>query len=152
MMISRACLEAVGFLNEEFFMYGAEPEFCFRAFRRGYRTMALLDEEASVLHSAGPDEKPWKAFFDKRNQFLFLRLFGLREQAVLLAVFLGSLTRDVSLCVLRGGWDCVRWNAAGFLSGLRVWAGDLANSNSPGECRRKEKELFRRLGKTGRQA
>jgi GT2 family glycosyltransferase len=152
MMISRACLEAVGFLNEEFFMYGVEPEFCFRALRKGWRTMALMDEEASVLHPAGPEEKPWKVFFDKRNQFLFLRLFGPWRQALLLAVFLGSLVRDIFPLAVRSRWEMVRFNITGFFSGLRLWAGDLANSNRPGEWRRIEKEMFSSLGKTGRQA
>jgi GT2 family glycosyltransferase len=142
MMVSRECLERVGYLNEEFFMYGVELEFCFRAKRRGFSTMAFIGDGATVLHRGGNEPKPWKAFFDARNQFLFLKLFSRSQQVLLLAVFTGSLLENTALFLMRGEPRQALDSFSGFLEGLRIWAADITGHSRPGEHPSREKEKF----------
>ncbi|MCU0490145.1 MAG: glycosyltransferase family 2 protein [Chloroflexaceae bacterium] len=81
MLISRAVFAAVGLLDERFYMYFEDFEFCLRAGRAGFRS--LLCNQALVRHkvsaSAGRRGSnvmlPTKAYYFGRNPFLMLPTF-----------------------------------------------------------------------------
>ena len=51
MLVPRGVIEAIGGMDERFFMYGEEAEWCFRIRRAGWRI--LYDPEASIVHHGG---------------------------------------------------------------------------------------------------
>ena len=51
LMIRRDVIEAIGPLDEQFFLYGEEVDWCFRAKRAGWRVVAV--REATVVHHRG---------------------------------------------------------------------------------------------------
>ena len=56
MMISRACIRAVGEWNEAYFLYSEETDFCLRARDAGFRTQ--LEPCAEVVHIGGGGTPP----------------------------------------------------------------------------------------------
>jgi len=145
MMISRECLEHVGLLNEEFFMYMVEPEYCFRSRQNGFLTMVLLDEQACVVHHAGIAQTPWKTFFYARNQFLILRLFSLWKQVLVSLVFFGSLVERTVHFIRKREPLSVFYHVNGFYSGLRIWMRDLLRWSKPGQYLLAEKIRFQKF-------
>lgn len=96
-MVKREVFEQVGLLEERFFLYFEETDFCFRARRAGYAIYAY--PKAKVLHKVSASftgGKPHSTYFFWRNRFLwmernialplrsyyFLRLFGLALPAL----------------------------------------------------------------------
>jgi GT2 family glycosyltransferase len=51
MLISRKALDAVGYLDASFFMYGEETDWCYRLKKRGYRVM--FSPSAEIIHLGG---------------------------------------------------------------------------------------------------
>ncbi|MCJ7580949.1 MAG: glycosyltransferase family 2 protein [Candidatus Aminicenantes bacterium] len=147
MMISRECLERVGFLNEEFFMYMVEPEYCFRSRQNGFLTMVLLDEHARVVHHVSITQKPLKTFFYARNQFLFLRLFSFCRQMLIFLVFFGSLVERTIHFIRKREPLSALYHITGFCSGLRIWVKDLIGWSESGQYLLEEKIRFQRFRK-----
>ena len=147
MMISRECLDRVGFFNEEFFMYGVDPEYCFRSRQNGFLSMVLLNEQACVVHHKGMAQKPWRTFFDARNQFLFLRLFCLSKQVLIFLVFFGSLAERIIHFIRKKKPLSALYHVRGFCAGLRIWVRDLLGRSEPGKYLLEEKVSFQRLRK-----
>jgi GT2 family glycosyltransferase len=145
MMISRKCLERIGFLNEEFFMYMVEPEYCFRSRKNGFLTMVLLDEQACVVHHGEIAQKSWKTFFYARNQFLFLRLFCFCRQMLFFIVFFGSLVERMIHFIRKREPLSAFYHVTGFCSGLRIWMRDLIGWSKPGQYLLEEKIRFQRF-------
>ncbi|MCC6177943.1 MAG: glycosyltransferase family 2 protein [Chloroflexi bacterium] len=74
LMVSRAVVEAVGLLDERFFAYFEEAEWCARARRSGYRVVHVPD--ASAWHDIEPNERgmsPLYLYLMARNRLLYLR-------------------------------------------------------------------------------
>lgn len=77
LLCRRAVLERAGLLDERFFMYYEETEWCVRARRAGFRIVHV--PEARVLHKIPLDaraDKPYVAYYMTRNRLLFLRATG----------------------------------------------------------------------------
>ena len=78
-MLMRASLvESVGLLDEEFFCYFEEVDFCLRASEKGYRVLYCPD--APVYHkgaaSGGGRRSPLQFYYGMRNQLLLTRKRG----------------------------------------------------------------------------
>ena len=76
-----------GLLDERFFMYYEETEWCMRISRAGYRILHV--PQAKVLHKISPHaqaDSPFVRYYMTRNRLLFLRVVGaplsVRLQAV----------------------------------------------------------------------
>lgn len=71
--IKKVCLEKVGFLDERFFIYFEETDFCYRARQKGYQV--ICDGRLSVQHEDGSTFGRGSAAFRylyTRNRLLFL--------------------------------------------------------------------------------
>jgi GT2 family glycosyltransferase len=76
-MVRRAVMEAVGMLDERFFMYWEETEWCMRAARAGWRIVHVPG--ARLWHKGvRRDYKPapYVGYYMTRNRLLFLRKHG----------------------------------------------------------------------------
>lgn len=75
MLVSREFIERVGLLNETFFAYYDEVDWCFRGRRAGYRVMVV--PVAVVYHkgeaSSGKGMNPITAYYRTRNWIYFMR-------------------------------------------------------------------------------
>jgi GT2 family glycosyltransferase len=74
-------LEAIGLLDERYFMYYEEADWCHRARRAGFRL--LLDGRAVIWHKGRASAKvtdPRVQYLTQRSKVLFLRRFASRLQ------------------------------------------------------------------------
>ena len=104
LMIRAAVLDAIGGLDENYFLYFEEPDFCWRAQRAGFSTWYVpasrvmhIGGQSTKVHSViGPDRLPsW--WFESRRRY-FARRYGRChamgiDLAALLAGALGLLKR-----------------------------------------------------------
>jgi len=71
LIIKRDVIEKVGYLNEKYFAYHEDEEFCMRAARAGYRCVVVPN--ARVFHknsrSTGSYDAPMQVFLRSRNLF-----------------------------------------------------------------------------------
>lgn len=104
LLCKRAVLERAGLLDERFFMYYEETEWCVRAARAGFRIVHA--PAARVLHKIPLNarfDKEYLAYYMTRNRLLFLRATGAGLRAWLDALLLQDLRTYLSLC-LRPKW------------------------------------------------
>lgn len=99
MMVRAAVLEAIGGLDENYFLYFEEPDFCYRASRAGFSTWYVptsrvmhMGGQSTKVHSViGPERlPPW--WFESRRRYFVLR-YGVARAMVIdvVAVFAYSL-------------------------------------------------------------
>ena len=145
MMIYRDCLERNGYLDERYFMYGVELDYCLRARRQGFSVKLLVESGTTVVHRTGLEKSRWRAYFDGRNQFLYLRHFRVDRQLLLLPVFTASLFKKTIVDLCRGEWTRMSNRLRGFVAGAWIWLRSLAGNMPAGKLRHLEKQAFARL-------
>lgn len=72
MMVRHDAIEKIGFLDEEFFMYGEDLDWCYRIKEAGYKIMYY--PEATTIHFKGQSskKKKWKTLYEfYRAMYLF---------------------------------------------------------------------------------
>jgi len=134
LLVKRAALERAGLLDERFFMYYEEIEWCVRVARAGYQ---ILHVPASrVLHKIPLNarfDREYLAYYMTRNRLLFLRATGAPPRVWLNALILQDLRTYLSLVVRP------KWRRRAGRQGMRLaWAdfwrgrfGMLAHSLEP---------------------
>lgn len=103
LMVRRTALEKFGLLDERFFMYYEEVEWCTRMRKNGQ--LIYVVPHASVLHkimSQTRNESPFVHYFMTRNRILWMKLSGFGPQ-VFLRVFIENL-RTLLSWTLRPRW------------------------------------------------
>jgi len=90
MLISRAALEDVGLLDEGFFLYWEDTEFCLRLRKKGWQIAAAPDSH--VLHKVGASSGGNKSLLDRLETASVLRILKLHSPVP-------SLASCVFLCV-----------------------------------------------------
>lgn len=123
MLLRRAALERVGLLDERFFMYYEESEWCVRASRAGFRI--LFAPQAKLWHKIPLDarfDKEYLAYYMTRNRLLFLRATGAGPRTWLDALLLQDLRTYASL-VLRPKWRTRKGRVGMRLAWLDFWRG-----------------------------
>jgi GT2 family glycosyltransferase len=122
LLIRREVLENVGLLNEKYFAYHEDEEYCMRAARAGYR--CILVPGARIFHknsrSTGSNDAPMQVFLRSRNMyFLWMdnlkgmeRIFHVPRYLSQIVSYGGSLKerkldRSVEAC-LDGVWHAFR--------------------------------------------
>jgi GT2 family glycosyltransferase len=77
LLVRRAAAEAAGLLDERFFMYFEETEWCVRIARAGWRIMYVPGGRLwHKIKPAAQDQSPYVMYYMPRNRLLFLRLTG----------------------------------------------------------------------------
>jgi len=103
MLMPRNVIEQVGPMDDRFFMYSEEVEWCWRVRQAGYRVVYCPDAEIEHVGQISTGrENPWKAIEIARGQLLFLRLTRGVAVARLGCVLMlsGSLVRSVWMITL----------------------------------------------------
>ena len=93
MYVPRRYIEAVGPLDERYFLYNEEVDWCFRRgrYRLGYAHDAIVYHTHGVTMGSSHDKKqrsPLSVFLDERNKLLFTRRFFPREYPIVIATTL----------------------------------------------------------------
>ncbi|RRR72966.1 MAG: glycosyltransferase family 2 protein [Candidatus Viridilinea halotolerans] len=104
LLMRRTALERAGLLDERFFMYFEESEWCVRVARAGMRIRFV--PQARVWHKIPLNarfDKEYLAYYMTRNRLLFLRATGAPWRTWLHALILQDLRTYASLC-LRPKW------------------------------------------------
>jgi len=122
MWFRREALERIGLLDEDFFAYQEEVEWCLRARRLGWRV--VYAPEARVLHagqgtSRDPRALRIRKYFAARNAVLLARRHAnFAERAKLAAFVAAALPLELLWHALRGTGGEVGWKIAGVRDGL----------------------------------
>lgn len=93
-LIRKEVIDDVGFLDEDYFMYVEEQDYCYRAQKAGWKVMYCPVE--SILHYKEPDDKNKERnyrqyVYARRNLILFFyKHFGFFQALMLAALFLAS--------------------------------------------------------------
>jgi len=95
LLIRTRVFETLGLFDEDFFMYGEDMEFCFRAVQNGFKTGIVA--EAKIYHKTGSSAVHNSFFYEhhvNRSHFLLVRKLFLNSAACLSAqgfktIFLG---------------------------------------------------------------
>lgn len=104
MMVRRETVERAGPLDERFFLYYEEVEWCVRIRRAGFRVLHV--PLARIWHKVPPDgreDSPTVHYYMTRNRLLFLKLTGAGWQAWLRTLLGEYLRRAISWTI------CPRW-------------------------------------------
>jgi GT2 family glycosyltransferase len=124
LLVRRAAVEQVGLLDDRFFMYYEEAEWCVRMTRAGYRIVHV--PAARLWHKIDPERQAATAriaYYMARNRLLFLRLTRATPAAWLHAALLQDLRTCLSLS-LRPRWRGRRKQRDALLRAWRdFWAG-----------------------------
>jgi GT2 family glycosyltransferase len=89
MMVRAAVLDAIGGLDENYFLYFEEPDFCYRAKRAGFstwyvpasRVMHIGGQSTKVHSMIGPERLPhW--WFESRRRYFALRFGAMRAMLI----------------------------------------------------------------------
>jgi GT2 family glycosyltransferase len=119
-LISRDAIEAVGYLDDEFFAYHEDVDWCTRARERGFRI--IFAPAGRVAHHGGASlaKNPLVAhYLLARNTILFARKHARPRQWMRLGVSIGgSLARDSVRGWWRGNAALQRMLCRGYVDGL----------------------------------
>lgn len=104
LLVKRDVLEQVGALDERFYMYYEETEWCVRAAKAGFRIVHV--PQALIYHKIPLNaraDKPYVAYYMTRNRLLFLKATHAKLSTWLHAIIVQDLRTCVSLS-LRPKW------------------------------------------------
>lgn len=124
---SRKMIEAVGLLDERFFLYWEDCDWGLRAAGAGFKSLVV--PSAKVWHkisvSAGGEESPMKAYHKTRSHLLFADMHAPKAKKTLLL----KLARDAAWLLFKSGAPGALRRAAAYLAGA---AGYFAGSRGAG--------------------
>lgn len=127
MMVPRHVIDAVGQMNDRFFMYSEESEWCWRIAKAGWRIRYHPDIE--ILHHGAASTghiSPWKSVEIAKGQILFLRFTRgpTVAWAGALILLMGDLLKAVyfvALVPVKGRTHAAPWFARlSFLTGALI--------------------------------
>jgi GT2 family glycosyltransferase len=110
LMIKRAVLETVGYLDERFFIYYEETEYCARVRASGYRIVIV--PQAKMWHKVRPGDRPSSPvylYLMARNRLLYLRCTGASALTILVATL--AIVRTAASWALRPRHRAMRRHA-----------------------------------------
>jgi GT2 family glycosyltransferase len=90
-LVGRGAPEDVGLLDEAFFVYWEDAEFCLRLRKKGWRIAAAADSH--VLHRVSASSGGNKNWMDQRGTASLLRILNLHSPAPAFACFAFLLIR-----------------------------------------------------------
>jgi GT2 family glycosyltransferase len=119
MMINTSIFKRIGLFNSQYFMYGEDVEFCWKAQQAGYKigcaTKGLIWHKSSV--SAKKDMSKSR-YLKTRNQIAFFRENSKKIQLVIMFTFsVIQLFRILTLSLFHKQLGLVRPTCVGFLDG-----------------------------------
>ncbi len=122
LLISRIAIEDVGLLDESFFLYWEDTEFCLRLRKKGWRLSAAA--ESRVLHKVNASTGGNKVILDRHFTASGLRILRLYSPVPFLAMLLFLVMR-LGMRILRLEWS----GCASVWAGVRDYSGGRSAGN-----------------------
>lgn len=121
-IIKREVLEQVGFIDEDFFLYYEDMDFCRRARQAGYRIR--LQPAAHIWHdvsaSSGGQDSPLKRYWIAQSSGRYFRKHGHGPRMLAIVPFrTASALKMTAGLARRGRWQALRAHWAGLVTGWR---------------------------------
>jgi GT2 family glycosyltransferase len=130
MLCKRDVLERAGLLDERFFLYFEETEWCVRVLRAGYRIVHV--PAAQIYHKIAPDEqadRPHVHYYMVRNRLLFLSATHAGGRAWLHTLFV-DYARTLASWSLKPKWRYMRPQRKVMLRAIRdYFTGHLGSAS-----------------------
>lgn len=126
LILSPKMVDDIGYLNEDFFLYVEEIEYCYRARQQGYDV--AFDPKSIVEHTDGEDgdishPHPYQIYYRTRNSFL---LASKRFSGVGRLIYILSIWQILFAIAVNRRWSLLIPWSEGVVDGLR---------NKTGRCR-----------------
>jgi GT2 family glycosyltransferase len=130
MFIRRPVLDQVGLLDEQYFMYYEDMDFCLRAARTGWRLYVLPDIHIPHHVETSTREDPARRhYFKARSSVLFFQSYSAGLYLPLIALYrLGSAVKRVMKLLWQRQFAQARAYLLGLLHGLRYGGKGYAKS------------------------
>lgn len=117
MMLSASMVDNIGPLDESFFLYAEEIEYCYRAREKGYQV--AYDPQITVIHNDDIEgfshPKPYQTYYRTRNVFLLARK---RFSGITHVVFLTSTIILLYAIIINKKWRLLKPWIEGIIDGL----------------------------------
>ena len=104
LLIQRSVVDEIGLLDERFFAYYEDVEWCYRASRAG--NLISLVPESKIWHKVSPEKRaasPLVHYYMTRNRLLFMKLAGSNVLGFVQVIFLEYL-RTILSWTIRPKW------------------------------------------------
>lgn len=118
MYITKHCLDTIGLLNETFFMYHEDLEYCLRAMKNGLSLYYV--PTAVIRHKIVPTSSPFSAYWGARNRFKVAKLHSTSFDRMYTFIFY-LLTRipRFTIWLIKGRTSLIKAQAKGIIDGLK---------------------------------
>lgn len=118
MYISKKCLDTIGLLNDTFFMYAEDLEYCIRAVKKDL--LLYYVPTAVIRHKIVQTSSPFAAYWGTRNRFKVANLHSsLIDQFYTLLSFIVTRVPRYSIWLLKGRTDLIKAQVKGLVDGLK---------------------------------
>ncbi|GIP35110.1 glycosyltransferase family 2 protein [Paenibacillus sp. J2TS4] len=105
MLVRRQAIEEVGMLDEEFFMYGEDVDWCYRIKQAGWQNYYYPKTHIIHYKGASSRKKPWKIIYEfHRAMYLFHRKHYRTKYSLPTNIMIyGGIGFKLALAVLKNG-------------------------------------------------
>lgn len=118
MYISKHCLDVCGLLDERFFMYNEDLEYCIRAKKKGLSLYYV--PSAIIRHKINHTSSAFSTYWGAKNRFLLSKLHSsLFDQVITVLFYLATRIIVYSKWLCKGRKDLVKAQIKGMLDGLK---------------------------------
>lgn len=120
-LIKAEVVEKIGYLDEQYFAYYEETDYCARAARAGYRVAVV--PQAEIVHEGSVSVKKvsgMQEYLMMRNRLLFVRKNGTTTQFASTLLYSGLVygARRSARAVIKGEWKLLPALLRGYASGV----------------------------------
>ena len=116
-MLSASMVDNIGLLDESFFLYAEEIEYCYRAREKGYQV--AYDPQIAVIHNDDVEgfshPKPYQTYYRTRNVFLLARK---RFSGLTYVLFHTSIIVLLYAIIINKKWRLLKPWVEGIIDGL----------------------------------
>jgi GT2 family glycosyltransferase len=131
MLISRQAIESIGLLDDGFFMYWEDADYCFRLRRKNWKL--AVDAQSKIWHKSSSSVGAKSARMDSYFNASALRFFKKHAPVPTYSIWVGGLLRLAKRLIL-GDWERTRavWAAMTHQPAPLEWNGQAIGSSIKG--------------------
>ncbi len=130
MLIKNSAIEVVGLIDDRYFMYAEETDWCFRAKKRGFVLRGC--KKSKIWHktysSSGGKINPVLLYYWNRNKILFYQKNFRRYLPIFIIFHLKRITIQIGIFSLRLDFKSIKGIVYGFIDGILNKKGSLKRS------------------------
>ncbi len=121
LLVKRRVIEDIGLLDADYFLYGEEVDWCYRAAKAGYKIVAVPESKIwhKVSSSTGGTKSPLFAYYLTRNRILFMRKHArIYHWVTFLLFFTMDILKGLLSCAKHGDINRAKATLKGLLHGI----------------------------------